>query len=72
MKNNINIIIADNATKERVDQFLAKKFQNLSRNRIKNLIINKNLKINNITIFDPSKKIIVGDNLILKIPITLK
>ena len=72
MKNNINIIIADNATKERVDQFLAKKFQNLSRNRIKNLIINKNLKINNITIFDPSKKIIVGDNLILKIPIPKK
>ena len=68
MKNNINIIIADNATKERVDQFLSKKFQNLSRNRIKNLIINKNLKINNITIFDPSKKIIIGDNLILKIP----
>ena len=72
MKNNINIIIADNATKERVDQFLSKKFQNLSRNRIKNLIINKNLKINNITIFDPSKKIIVGDNLILKIPIPKK
>ena len=68
MKNNINIIIADNATKERVDQFLAKKFQNLSRNRIKNLIINKNLKINNNIVFDPSKKISLGDNLILIIP----
>ena len=68
MKNNINIIIADNATKERVDQFLAKKFQNLSRNRIKNLIINKNLKINNNIVFDPSKKISLGDKLILIIP----
>ena len=46
MKNNINLIIQDQTPKERVDQFLAKKYSELSRTRIKNLIIAKNLKIN--------------------------
>ncbi len=56
MKNNINIIVDEKTHIERVDQFLAKKCNNISRNRIKNLIINKNLKINNNIVFDPSKK----------------
>ncbi len=72
MENNINLIFADNTTKERVDQFLAKKYHNLSRSKIKNLIINKNLKINNKVILDPSKKIIKGDKLILTIPLPKK
>ncbi len=72
MENNINLIFADNTTKERVDQFLAKKYHNLSRSKIKNLIINKNLKINNKVVFDPSKKIIKGDKLILTIPLPKK
>ena len=68
MKNNINIIVDEKTHIERVDQFLAKKCSNISRNRIKNLIINKNLKINNNIVFDPSKKISLGDKLILIIP----
>ena len=72
MENNINLIFADNTTKERVDQFLAKKYHNLSRSKIKNLIINKNLKINNKVVLDPSKKIIKGDKLILTIPLPKK
>ncbi len=68
MKNNINLIIQDKSPKERVDQFLAKKYSELSRTRIKNLIITKNLKINGKFIFDPSKKISPGDNLIFTIP----
>ena len=68
MKNNINIIVDEKTHIERVDQFLAKKCNNISRNRIKNLIINKNLKINNNIVFDPSKKISLGDKLILIIP----
>ena len=68
MKNNINIIVDEKTHIERVDQFLAKKCNNISRNRIKNLIINKNLKINNDIVFDPSKKISLGDKLILIIP----
>ena len=68
MKNNINLIVQDKSPKERVDQFLAKKYSELSRTRIKNLIIAKNLKINGKFIFDPSKKISPGDNLIFTIP----
>ena len=68
MKNNINIIIEDKSPKERVDQFLVRKFDNLSRTRIKNLIVNKNLKINGKFVFEPSKKISPGDNLVFIIP----
>ena len=68
MKNNINIIVDEKTHIERVDQFLAKKCNNISRNRIKNLIINKNLKSNNNIVFDPSKKISLVDKLILIIP----
>ena len=68
MKNNINLIIQDKTPKERVDQFLAKKYSELSRTRIKNTIIDKNLKIKGKFIFDPSKKISPGDNLIFTIP----
>ncbi len=68
MKNNINIIITNNDHNQRVDQYLAKKYENLSRTRIKNLIIDKNLKINNKIITNPSKKILSGDNILLNIP----
>ena len=41
--------------------FLSKKENEISRTRVKNLILNQNLKINNKIIIDPSKKIITGD-----------
>ena len=41
---------------------------NISRSRIKNLILDKKLKINNKTITDPAKKISDGDMLNLTIP----
>ena len=40
---------------------LIKKEQNISRTRIKNLILNKNLKLNNKIILNPSKKLMKGD-----------
>ena len=46
MKNTINLIVKDNENDQRVDQFISKKEKDLSRTRIKNLILNKKLKIN--------------------------
>ena len=52
----------------RVDVFIKKKENNISRTRIKNLILDKKLKFNNKILIDPSKKIFVGDILELIIP----
>jgi len=40
----------------------------LSRTRVKNLILKENLKINNLIVKDPSKKISTGDKITFKIP----
>ena len=56
MKNIINLIVGDDKKFQRVDQFISNKEKNLSRTRIKNLILNKKLKINKKNINDPSKK----------------
>ncbi len=68
MKNTINLIVKDYENGQRVDQFISRKEQDLSRTRIKNLILNKQLKINKKTIIDPSKKIYVDDCIDLEIP----
>ncbi len=68
MKNIINLIVQKLEDNQRVDQFIANKERTLSRTRIKNLIIKSKLKINKKVIEDPSKKIFVGDILILEIP----
>ena len=66
MKNIINLIAEDQDKNLRIDLFLSKK-KELSRTRIKNLILTKNLKINNKITVDPSKKISKGDKIIFKI-----
>ena len=68
MKNIINLIVEDEEHGQRIDIFLTKKEKDLSRTRIKNLIVNKNLKINSIIIVNPAKKIASGDNINLNIP----
>ena len=68
MKNIIKLIVKDNETGHRVDQFISKKEKELSRTRIKNLILSENLKINEKTIIDPSRKVFCGDNILLEIP----
>ena len=55
MKNIISLIVKDKDKNLRIDSFLSKK-KELSRTRIKNLILLKNLKINNKIIINPSKK----------------
>ena len=68
MEKKINLIVKDEDKNLRVDVFINKKESEISRTRVKNLILNKNLKLNNKIIEDPSKKIIVGDILELIIP----
>ena len=68
MKNIINLIVKDYEKGQRVDQFISNNKKDLSRTRIKNLIINKKLKINNKTIDNPAKKINTNDNIEIEIP----
>ena len=68
MKKKINLIVKDNDKNLRVDNFISKKETNISRTRIKNLILNNKLKFNNKILDDPSKKISTGDILELTIP----
>ena len=68
MEKKINLIVSEEDKNLRVDVFINKKENNISRTRIKNLILNKKLKLNEKIIKDPSKKISVGDNLELILP----
>ncbi len=68
MKKKINLIVKDIDKNIRIDVFISKIEKNVSRTRIKNLIVNQKLKINNLTILDPSKKISSGDVIELTIP----
>ena len=68
MKNIIKLIVNNSEKEIRIDLFLTKKKKELSRTRIKNLILKENLKINNLIVKDPSKKVSTGDKIIFKIP----
>ena len=68
MKNIINLIVKDDENGLRVDQFISNKEKDISRTRIKNLILNKKLKINKKIISNPSKKIFTDDHIDLEIP----
>ena len=68
MEKKINLIVKDKDKNLRVDVFINRKEAHISRTRVKNLILNKKLKINNKTIDDPSKKICTEDILELTIP----
>jgi len=68
MKKSINLIVQSNENSLRVDVFINKREKNLSRTRIKNLILHKKLKINNKIIDNPSKKVLFGNKINLEIP----
>ena len=68
MKKKINLIVEESEKNLRVDVFINKREHEISRTRIKNLILNNYLKINKKTLTDPSKKTSVGDTLDLVIP----
>ncbi len=68
MKNTINLIVDNNESGQRIDLFIANRESQLSRSRIKNLILGKKLKINEIVINNPAKKTTHGDKIKLEIP----
>ena len=68
MEKKINLIVRENDKNLRVDVFVNKKAIDLSRTRVKNLILDKKLKLNNKITIDPSKKISNGDIINLTIP----
>tara|TARA_B100001121_G_scaffold200062_1_gene174945 strand:+ start:46 stop:1026 length:981 start_codon:yes stop_codon:yes gene_type:complete len=68
MKKKINLIVKSSDKDLRLDVFINKKEKNLSRTRIKNLILNNQLKLNNKIINEPSKKISAEDIIDLSIP----
>ena len=68
MKNSIKLIAKDNKNGQRVDLFIKNNIKDISRTRIKNLIIKNKLKINGISSNDPSKKINNGDIIYLELP----
>ena len=68
MEKKINLIVKEIDKNLRVDVFINKKENEISRTRAKNLILDKRLKINNRIVVDPSKKISIGDVLNLEIP----
>ncbi len=68
MKNIINLIVDENSNKKRIDTFIFEKCTILSRTRIKNLILDKKLKINGKISNIPSKKISPGDKVSLEVP----
>jgi len=68
MKNIIKLIVNNSENETRIDLFLTKKKKELSRTRVKKLILNNNLIINNLIINDPAKKVSTGDKIIFEIP----
>jgi len=68
MEKKINLIVKDNDKNLRVDVFINKKENGISRTRVKNLILDKKLKLNSELLEDPSKKISIGDIIEFTIP----
>ena len=68
MKKSINLIAQTEDNNLRVDVFIIKKENSLSRTRVKNLILNKKLKFNSKVITSPSHKVLSGDKINLEIP----
>ncbi len=64
----INLLVSSKEKNLRVDVFINKKENLLSRTRIKNLILKNKLKLNNKKVTSPAKKVSEGDQLILEIP----
>ena len=68
MKKKINITAIEEDHNNRVDTFINKHNKEISRTRIKNLILDGRLKINDQIITDPSKKILKNDSVHIVIP----
>ena len=72
MEKKINLIAKENDKNTRIDVFINKSENLISRTRIKNLILDKKLKLNNKVMSNPSKKITFGDVIEFIIPVPKK
>ena len=68
MEKKINLIVKEKDKNPRIDVFISNNVKEMSRTRIKNLILTKKLKLNNKIILDPSKKVNFNDNIKLTAP----
>ena len=68
MGKKINLIVDKIENRIRVDIFIKKRKDAVSRTRIKDLILDKKLRINNKIVINPSKKIYFNDQIELIIP----
>ena len=68
MEKNINLIVKEDENNLRLDVFINKRENLISRTRIKNLILKEKLKLNNKIVNSPSKKVLIGDKITLQIP----
>jgi 23S rRNA pseudouridine1911/1915/1917 synthase len=68
MKQTINFIVVEAENHLRLDLLINKRENLISRTRIKNLILNGKLKINNKVEISPSKKVLIGDKIEFQIP----
>ena len=68
MEKKINLIVKEKDKNLRIDVFISNNVKEMSRTRIKNLILSKKLKLNNKIILDPSKKVNFNDNIKLIAP----
>ena len=67
MKSNINIKVKNKENNLRIDVLLSNQNNKLSRSRVKVLILENNLKINNIIVTDPSRKVKLDDEIFFEI-----
>ena len=67
-KDILNVIVNKNFNGNRIDKFLQSKISNLSRTRLQSLIIEGHVKINNVTIFESSKKVKTEDKIEIYFP----
>ena len=68
MEKKINLKVREKVKNLRIDVFINNNVKEISRTRIKNLILCKKLKLNNKIILDPSKKVKFEDNINLTVP----
>ena len=69
MERNIDFKVDENESHLRIDVLINKRDNLISRTKIKKLILNKKLKLNNNIVASPSKKVSVGDHVILHISV---
>ena len=72
MKNIIKLVVLEKDNNLRLDVIISKNLSDISRTRVKKLILDQKILINNKTIIDPSKKIFANDVIKIEIPLAKK